>query len=274
MSIKVKSILILLLALSIPRGALAQESENTEKLMAAARKGDVATLKALLDAGADVNSKTRYGATALSFAADKGNVEVVRLLLERGADVDVKDTFYGATPLSWAVGKGHTDIVRALVEKGAKDLDQALIFAANNRHVDIVKIILEKKKVSAQALSAALSNAEKNNFPDVADLLKAAGAVPPPKADFAVDAETLKRYAGRYRSDAAGELSFELKDGKLVGTSGGQQFPMEFLDKATSRPAGAPNVTVKFNEEGGKVVSFTLKQGGGEFVFKRVEEKQ
>ena len=269
-----KSILILLLALLIPQGALAQENENTEKLMAAARKGDVATLKALLDAGADVNSMTRYGATALSFAADKGHVEVVTLLLERGADVNVKDTFYGATPLTWAIGKGHTAIIKALVEKGAKDSEQVLVFAADNRNIDLIKIILEKQKVSPQTLSAALSNAEKKNFPDVVELLKAAGAVPPPKADFAVDAETLKRYAGKYRSDAAGELSFEFKDGKLVGASGGQQFPMEFFDKTTSRPMGAPNVTVKFNEEGGKIVSFTLKQGGGEFVFKRVEEKQ
>ncbi|HVF90874.1 MAG TPA: ankyrin repeat domain-containing protein [Blastocatellia bacterium] len=269
-----RPILLLLLALLIPQYAFAQENENVEKLMAAARKGDVETIKALLDAGTDVNSKTRYGATALSFAADKGRIEVVRLLLDRGADVNVKDSFYGATPLSWAIGKDHTAIVQALIEKGAKDYEDALTFAVENHHVDIVKMILAKEKVSAQTLSLALGSAEEKKFSDIADLLKAAGAVPPPKADFAVDAETLKRYAGKYRSDAAGELTFEVKEGKLVGAGGGQQFPMEFFDKTTSRPAGAPNVTLKFNEEAGKITSLTLKQGGSEFVFKRVEEKR
>lgn len=273
-----RSILFLLIALFVGQAnisyAVAQESENGEKLLAAARKGDVATIKALLDAGTDVNSKNRYGATALSYAADKGNIEVVRLLLDRGADVDVKDSFYGATPMTWAVDKGYTEIVKALLDKGSKDYDQALIFAAGNRHVEIVKSILEKQKVSPETLSNALGRAEAKSFTDVADLLKAAGAAPPPKADFAVDAETLRKYAGKYRSDAAGELGFEVKDGKLVGASGGQQFPMEFFDKWTSRPAGAPGVTVKFNEEAGKITGITLKQGGQEFVFKRVEEKQ
>ena len=266
-----RPILLLLFSLLISQAALAQENENVEKLMAAARKGDVETLKALLVAGTDVNSKTRYGATALSFASDKGHIEVVRLLLDRGADVNVKDTFYGATPMSWAIEKGHTAIIKALVEKGAKDFEDALVFAADNRHLDIIKMILEKEKVSAQALSTALGNAEKKSFTDVADMLKAAGALPPPKADFVPDAETLKRYAGKYKSDAAGELVFEIKDGKLIGVGGGQAFPMEFFDKWTSRPAGAPNVSVKFNEEAGKVTGLTLKQGSGEFVFKRVE---
>jgi hypothetical protein len=273
-----RPILFLLIALlipqSIPGHAMAQGSEGGEKLLAAARKGDVATIKALLDAGTDVNSKNRYGATALSYAADKGNIEVIRLLLDRGADVNVKDSFYGSTPLSWAVSKGYTEVVKALIEKGAKDYEQALVFAADNRHIEIVKLILGKHKVSPETLSNALGRAEKNNFADVMDLLKAAGAAPPPKADFAVDAETLKKYAGKYRSDAAGELAFEVKDGKLLGASGGQQFPMEFFDKWTSRPSGAPGVTVKFNEEAGKITGVTLKQGGQEFVFKRVEEKQ
>ena len=51
-----------------------------EELWAAARAGDPARVTAALDKGADVNAKTRYGATALTFAADKGHIEVVKLL--------------------------------------------------------------------------------------------------------------------------------------------------------------------------------------------------
>ena len=58
---------------------------------------------ALLDKGADVNAKFRYGTTALFKAAERGNTEVVKVLLARGADVSVKDTFYGATAMTWAL---------------------------------------------------------------------------------------------------------------------------------------------------------------------------
>ena len=76
-------------------------TDKAEALAAAARKGDVTAVAKLLDEGVDVNTKFRYGTTALSFAADHGQLEVVKLLLARGASVNVKDTFYGATPLTW-----------------------------------------------------------------------------------------------------------------------------------------------------------------------------
>src|SRR6185295_16170399 len=73
-------------------------SDRTEALADAARKGDAAAVKKLLDEGVDVNTKFRYGTTALSFACDRGHLDVVRLLLDRGADVNIRDTFYNATP--------------------------------------------------------------------------------------------------------------------------------------------------------------------------------
>ena len=98
-------IALLALVLLCPPAAGAQDLN--EEFFAASRKGDVAALKALLDKGVDVNAKTRYGATALSYACDKGHVEVVRLLIERGADVNSKDTFYGEVPLGWALSHDH-----------------------------------------------------------------------------------------------------------------------------------------------------------------------
>src|SRR3712207_8360944 len=59
-----------------------------------------ATVKSLLDRGVDVNTKFRYGATALSYASDKGHLEVVKLLLERKADTNVKDTDRKSTRLN------------------------------------------------------------------------------------------------------------------------------------------------------------------------------
>ena len=77
--------------------ALAAQTTNLdEDLLAAAKKGDAKTVKALLDKGANVNAKNEYGATALSYAADKGHLPVVKILVQHKADVNSQDTFYKA----------------------------------------------------------------------------------------------------------------------------------------------------------------------------------
>ncbi len=45
----------------------------------------------LIDKGADVNARSKNGATALILAADKGNAEIVKFLIDRGADINAKD---------------------------------------------------------------------------------------------------------------------------------------------------------------------------------------
>src|SRR5713101_7701991 len=80
-----------------------------EQFLAAARKGDVEKVNALLAKGVDVNAKTRYGATALWFAAYKGHLEVVKVLLQHKADINSRDTVWGETPLSLAVDDGQVE---------------------------------------------------------------------------------------------------------------------------------------------------------------------
>src|SRR6187401_2538951 len=114
--------------------ALAQAPPLTkaEQLQDAARKGDAATVKKLLDEGVDVNTKFRYNATALFYACDHGHVDVVKVLLDKGADLTVKDTFYGFTPLMLAVSPAqkrrpeHTEIAKLLIAKGAPGKEGAL----------------------------------------------------------------------------------------------------------------------------------------------------
>ena len=135
-------------------------SDRAEALSAAARKGDAAAVKKLLDEGVDVNTKFRYDRTALSFAADRGHVEVVKLLLERGADVNARDTFYHATPLTWTINPA---------------------MERTPRHVDVLRLLLAKGGISAADLTDALSAATAEKQDAMVALLVAAGAKPKDK---------------------------------------------------------------------------------------------
>ena len=260
--------MLLALVLLCPLTASAQD--RNEEFFAAARKGDAAAVKALLDAGVDVNAKTRYGATALSYACDKGHVEVVKLLIERGADVNVKDTFYGEVPLGWALSHGHAQVVKLLLDKGAAGIERALMSGVQDGNVEIVKVVIEKGGIKPESLNNALRRASSGGNKEIVDLLKKAGAV---AVEVTVDPEVLKSYAGLYKNEQVGELAVEIRDGKLAGKVSGQGW---FTTSAISKNTFAlieVEATITFNTEGDKVTGFALSQGGANFVFKRVEQK-
>eukprot|EP01102_Stenamoeba_stenopodia_P014132 TRINITY_DN4664_c0_g1_i2.p1 TRINITY_DN4664_c0_g1~~TRINITY_DN4664_c0_g1_i2.p1 ORF type:complete len:457 (+),score=109.05 TRINITY_DN4664_c0_g1_i2:217-1587(+) len=76
------------------------------------------TIKLLVEAGADVNSKNATGATPLHEAAYKASEAAALILLKFQAKLDVKDK-YGETALHYAVRAGHKAIVEILLEHGA-----------------------------------------------------------------------------------------------------------------------------------------------------------
>ncbi|HYO98826.1 MAG TPA: ankyrin repeat domain-containing protein [Pyrinomonadaceae bacterium] len=263
-------LLSLLLMLAALDAARAQDPKD--QLFEAARRGDAATVKALLDRGVDVNTKFRYGATAISYAADKGHVEVVKLLVERKADVNVKDTFYGATPIIWAAQKGHAQVVEALLVGGATGIEDALEIGAGGGHTELVRVLLARKdSLKAETLTSALSAATRAKNTEIVELLTKAGAVPPPKADFKVDAETLNSYVGTYKLDSGAEFTAVLKDGVLVIGPPGQQLTLGAFDKLNFRPQEFDGITITFNVENNAVTGFTMKRGTTTQVFKKIK---
>jgi hypothetical protein len=263
---------LLTLALALTAAAQDPKQALNEQLYEAARKGDAAEVKAVLDKGADVNAKFRYGATALFKAAERGHTEVVKLLIERGADVNVRDTFYGATAMYWAMDKGHTGVVRAILAKSPEEAGDVLLTGVRSGNAEMTSAALEAGKIPAETLTAALvaagSGAEKAA---IAELLKKAGAQPPPE----VDAATLQSYVGKYRGDPGPEIGIALKDGKLVGTGGGgPPLTLFSLDKTTFRPAEFDGLTLTFKVEAGKVTGIDFKQGTNTRLLKRVEGSQ
>ncbi|XP_072447349.1 uncharacterized protein [Chiloscyllium punctatum] len=93
------------------------------KLHEAALKGDVDLLRALIQAGANVNLVDYAGWTALHEASVAGFHEAVGLLLSAGAHVDCKG-LNGVTPLQDAVKGGHFEVVRLLLQHGADPFEK------------------------------------------------------------------------------------------------------------------------------------------------------
>jgi len=241
-----------------------------DQLYEAVRKGDVAAVTSLLEKGADVNARFRYGATALFKAAERGNVEIVKILLARGADVSVKDTFYGATAMTWALDGGHLEVVNAILEKMPSAADNVLITGVTEEKPELVKLALAKGSAKKETLTRALYlSQEIKDKPEIGEMLKSAGAVMPPE----INAETLQSYAGKYKSEAALEIVVSFAGGKLSALVAGQRsYRLMPLDDTTFRPPVVDNVLLKFKVDQGKVTGMTLTQGPNTTELKRVEE--
>jgi ankyrin repeat protein len=84
----------------------------------AAIGGDSGEIARLIEDGADIDARDRYGQTALMLAACRGRGEAVRLLLMRGAAPDVTAK-YGLSALMLAAIGRHAAVARQLLAAGA-----------------------------------------------------------------------------------------------------------------------------------------------------------
>jgi outer membrane protein assembly factor BamB len=248
-------------------------ADDKEEFWAAAKRGDVQTVIALLAKGVDVNAKTTYGATALSFAADKGQLDVVKLLIKNKANVNTRDTFYNATPLTWAYSHEHVEIIKALLEAGAEDAGTLLTLAASQGKLKLVQAILDKGKLKPESLSSALA-ATPADKPAVAEALKKAGAKPAAMPAVKVDAATLKRYEGTYE-DQGQAFQVVVEGGKLACKVEGRTIlRLSAVDKNTFKDPANPNSSFTFPSDKDKVTGLKLKRGSMEVLFKRVDSSK
>jgi ankyrin repeat protein/cytochrome c553 len=145
---------------------------------------DEAKVRLLLQHGADVNAKTIDGRTALYQAATMGNaVSVMRLLLDKGADPNAK-TLNGMTPLM-AAARSNLEGMRLLLQKKA-DVNvtnaagaSALMAAAQTGRPEAVRMLLEKganPNVKTKKDETALADAATAGNEDTVKLLLDRGA--------------------------------------------------------------------------------------------------
>jgi outer membrane protein assembly factor BamB len=259
-----------------PTGRLAPgqaPSPLVEELWDAARTGDVARVRAALDKGADVNAKSRYGATALSFAADKGHTEVIRLLLDRKADINVQDTFYSMRPLNMALMNEHIDAARLLLERGSMGAPAALNAAVQRNDSALAKAALSSQEMTRANLNAALALAQRSKRTEIAELISARlAALPPADAPaVAVDRATLQSYAGPYRSEQGTVITIALSGEQLTAGAPGQP-PLTLVPTSSTSFTAAEfeGITFTFAGRGGTIERLLVGQGGGTQAFERV----
>lgn len=124
-----------------------KDGDGRTALMYAAYNGHTGIMEKLISKGAAVNLKDNFGRTALMFASSGPYAEAVRLLLNNQADPNLTDKEEHFTALMYAAAEGQAEVVKILLTFKADprlkdaDGDEAITFARNNGHNDIVKLL-------------------------------------------------------------------------------------------------------------------------------------
>ena len=128
------------------------DTDGIAPLLLAVQTENADLVRAVLDAGTDVNAGLDNGKTALHEAFTRKNEEVAILLIERGANVHKShlEAFYMSPPLVQAVVAEMPNALLKLLERGATiDVpsihhdDQPLLIAARYGNLDIVKVLID-----------------------------------------------------------------------------------------------------------------------------------
>jgi hypothetical protein len=130
-----------------PHHGISKDLRIGDALHEASGAGHDAVVALLLDAGADIDCRDRFGQTALERACGPhGWRDVINLLLTRGADVNAPGRASNASALESACRLGDLDVTTLLLKKGAViDFPLDEIFKP-----DIVSLLVEHKPDIAQ----------------------------------------------------------------------------------------------------------------------------
>ena len=128
----------------------ARDRFGARPLSHAARFGHLPMVDLLLARGAPIDARNLAGATALFFAVEADRTEVAHRLIERGADVSLAGRG-GVTPVSAAAYRGNDGLVETLLARGADDraVDETgkppIVYAAAAARFDVVTRLLARK---------------------------------------------------------------------------------------------------------------------------------
>ena len=110
------------LRLPVGTGCVSLEHRNAAgdtAVLSAARKGDLALLQRLVEAGADINALDPKKRDDLNIAITTRNPDLARKALSLGADPSLVTSVYDGGAVIYGSAKGAVEIVGMLIEAGA-----------------------------------------------------------------------------------------------------------------------------------------------------------
>ncbi|MBM3770892.1 MAG: hypothetical protein FJW27_06320 [Acidimicrobiia bacterium] len=109
-------------------------------LLFAVRVGDMESVRALLDVGADVNETGADGLSPLVLATVRGHTKLAIALLEKGANA--KADAAGFTALHWAAGSWETELTVTSITPDREGEEWATVAGLREGRMDLVKALL------------------------------------------------------------------------------------------------------------------------------------
>jgi ankyrin repeat protein len=120
--------------------------KKMKKLFSVAKKGNLDTIKQILDKGKDINITDNKGHTLLHIAAMEGHVEIVKYLIANKIGMDKLDN-NGCSAFEIACGQDFYEIIKILSESGCNLYTNGidpLQVAASGGQDDIVELLINK----------------------------------------------------------------------------------------------------------------------------------
>jgi ankyrin repeat protein len=153
-------------------------------LLEACRRGYSEAGLALIEAGADVDAKDRYGVSCLMFSAITGSNELILKLIEKGADINARDN-YGRSALIEALTTENDiplETYKTLIDAGA-DVNVRIeggltpIMLAADGNAEILRLLIDAGADLNASDDSGISVLQRaKNDPQNYEILKKSGA--------------------------------------------------------------------------------------------------
>jgi outer membrane protein assembly factor BamB len=249
---------ILTLLLTVPGFA-----DDGHDLLVAARNGDLAEVKRLVEGGVPVDVEGMWGTTPLALAARAQALDVIEYLLEKGADPNGREEFFGSTVLGMALWTDDPEYPAAklILAAGADDRGDALATALEEGNVALAR---------AAAASGAFYESELARMrasytelsPELAEILASVESRPDPPPP-AYTAEQLAGFAGDYQNpEYEFGMTVLLEDGGLVLDLEGRREALEPVAERAFRSAAG--TSVRYWGRAGTIEGVSVERPGEE----------